>query len=512
MRELYACQLLLTDREASLKDTLNRAERLIREWVGRPTHLATELLSEGQHEASGGHTVAVSRYGPAEDGSSGWSCMWHFPDMADPSVRWTLSLALASQEEGACATVRIGLQQRSHSFQLRRPNYQFSAPAIVRTLLREFKVSDAGHPTSPTHTTLRAGDIPEFLEWLTDDQRALPVVIATNYPSTGQPLVDLRKLARELSGLAHVVHLSTHLAARALTDRVGAERSAWQGAVRLYWPKFNADTNPYEHKYWTPNRLLEDEEALIDELRRWLGSVSAASVPENPVLGWMRAARRRALAESGDIPDWVQQYIETTDAELRGLREERDDLKEDLAAALTGVAAMREQYALVSQYSTKPAAENGQSAAPSDANVSTLTAIEAYEHAKAEIGDDLIFLPSADAGIKKFSEYKDPEKLHKALLDVADAGRKWGDGTLGKPFGEFFANLGYGYSAKNPAVRDRRHKHHYEVKYKDNLVVMEPHLKVDESTGPDQCLRIYWYLDESDKVIVIGHVGRHLPD
>ena len=70
MRELYACQLLLTDREASLGDTLNRAERLIREWVGRPTHLATELLSEGQHEASGGHTVAISRYKPAEDGSS----------------------------------------------------------------------------------------------------------------------------------------------------------------------------------------------------------------------------------------------------------------------------------------------------------------------------------------------------------------------------------------------------------------------------------------------------------
>ncbi len=173
---------------------------------------------------------------------------------------------------------------------------------------------------------------------------------------------------------------------------------------------------------------------------------------------------------------------------------------------------MREQYALVSHYSAKHAAEGGQSAAPSDADASITTVSEAYGRAKAEIGDDLVFLPSADASIKKFSEYKDPEKLHKALLDVADAGRKWSDGTLGKPFGEFFADLGYGYSAKNPAARDRRHKRHYEVKYKDNPVVMEPHLKVDESTGPDQCLRIYWYLDESDKVIVIGHVGRHLPD
>ncbi|MEU3715157.1 hypothetical protein [Streptomyces californicus] len=240
--------------------------------------------------------------------------------------------------------------------------------------------------------------------------------------------------------------------------------------------------------------------------------MSAASVPENPALSWMRAERRKALAESGDIPDWVQEYIETTDAELRGLREERDDLKEDLAAAMTDVTAMREQYALVRQYSTKSTAADGKTDTPSDANVSDLSVTEAYQRAKAEIGDDLVFLPSADASIKKFSEYKDPEKLHRALLDIAEAGRRWGDATLGKPFGEFFTDLGYGYSAKNPATRDRRHKRHYEVKYKDNPVVMEPHLKVDESTGPDQCLRIYWYLDESDKVIVVGHVGRHLPD
>ncbi|MGG8848335.1 hypothetical protein ACQ881_37680 [Streptomyces lividans] len=43
-------------------------------------------------------------------------------------------------------------------------------------------------------------------------------------------------------------------------------------------------------------------------------------------------------------------------------------------------------------------------------------------------------------------------------------------------------------------------------------MLMEAHLKVDEATTADQCLRIYWYVDKTDKVLVVGHVGRHLPD
>lgn len=53
---------------------------------------------------------------------------------------------------------------------------------------------------------------------------------------------------------------------------------------------------------------------------------------------------------------------------------------------------------------------------------------------------------------------------------------------------------------------------HYEVKYKDGAVLLEAHLKIDEATSPDQCLRIYWYVDQDERALVIGHVGRHLPD
>lgn len=40
---------------------------------------------------------------------------------------------------------------------------------------------------------------------------------------------------------------------------------------------------------------------------------------------------------------------------------------------------------------------------------------------------------------------------------------------------------------------------------------MEPHLKVDQGTTPNQCLRVYWYIDEEERIFVVGHIGRHLP-
>ncbi len=37
------------------------------------------------------------------------------------------------------------------------------------------------------------------------------------------------------------------------------------------------------------------------------------------------------------------------------------------------------------------------------------------------------------------------------------------------------------------------------------------HLTVDQSTSPDVCLQISWYIDEDERIVVVGHAGRHPP-
>ncbi|MFD6076037.1 hypothetical protein ACFWG5_10710 [Streptomyces hydrogenans] len=513
MRELYACQLGLNGGDGSVEKTLERADALVREWIARPSGIPSDQLHQREAQTASGHTVRTSHFPLEEDADpAGMRYIWEFPGSDDASMRWTLDIALAAQEADVCTTVRIGVQQGGREFQLSRPIYQFGAPAIVRTLLREFHVSDAGQHVAPEYRAIRVGDISEFIDFLTNQQRALPVVAVTNYPTTGRPLVDLKELARELAGLAHVVVVSTHLASQALTEILGPSRSVWQGAVRLYWPQFTTDANPYEHKLWTPNRLLSSGESLVGELRRWLGSVGAASVPENPTIEWIRTARRKAIADSSELPAWVEEYLKGIEADRLRYKSERDDARRAEAEAKARLEGMREQYAVVAQYSKPSVGNDSLPTETEETDISSLSVYAAYERAKAQIGDDLVLLPGVDKSIKDFATYRDSEKLHRALLDVAEAGRRWSTDTLGKPFGEYFRELGYGYSALNPAAQARQTRRHYEVKYKNGTVLLEAHLKVDEATSPDQCLRIYWYIDQHERVLVVGHVGRHLPD
>jgi hypothetical protein len=60
-------------------------------------------------------------------------------------------------------------------------------------------------------------------------------------------------------------------------------------------------------------------------------------------------------------------------------------------------------------------------------------------------------------------------------------------------------------------AKDRRYKQSYTITYDGKRRVMEPHLIVDEATSPDQCMRIYWWDDQTANVFVVGQVGRHLP-
>ena len=90
-----------------------------------------------------------------------------------------------------------------------------------------------------------------------------------------------------------------------------------------------------------------------------------------------------------------------------------------------------------------------------------------------------------DAG-RDFSSYSSPGELLRAAHTVIEAGALYHDNKLGTTPMEYFAQRGFGYGAQ-PG----------------------PHLKVDESTSPDQCLRIYWKDGSEARRWTITGIGRH---
>lgn len=94
--------------------------------------------------------------------------------------------------------------------------------------------------------------------------------------------------------------------------------------------------------------------------------------------------------------------------------------------------------------------------------------------------------PRALDADRDFSSYNRPGELLRAAHTVIEAGALYHDNKLGTTPMKFFAQLGFGYGAQP-----------------------EPHLKVDDSTSPDQCLRIYWEDDPEARRWTITHIGRH---
>jgi hypothetical protein len=299
-------------------------------------------------------------------------------------------------------------------------------------------------------------------------------------------------------------------AGRELSARVGPDRSVWSGAARIYWPGFDRSADPYVHKLWLPRRLQDPQRLpLVDELRRWLGALSSARTVPHPAL---RAIAADVVRRSDELPGWAQAYVDDIETERDDALGLAAEVQAELASREARIAeledevtTLRESFRYVSSATTAvlPSAGAAEEWVPG-------TVREAVERAIADAGDAWVFLDSARRSALEFEGYEDPEKLYRAMSDVAEASRRFGDSTLGTNLSEWFRQRGYGYSAREPAARATPTKQRYRIRYKDRDEYMEPHLKVDEATHPDQCLRIYWHLDEDDRIFVVGHVGRHL--
>lgn len=499
MRDLYAVQFKLPEAHDS-----EQAVLLAAEWCSRATGgsvPAEALLEAGTHDGDEGKFAEILRHGDL------WSATVTSTSDLDSTMAWHTQASIGGPS-GAIVTVRIGLGSIAPGSPRVAPLlYEFGSPALVRTLLREFAVEDSGRRLVPQSTLLGASEIPRLVDLLASPTRRLPVLVLTGDPATGRtPIPDSGSgapeahIARELAGLAHVVVLTSAFAGRNLTQAIGRERSVWHGAARIYWPGFTVDADPYDHRLWMPSRITMPRRPFVRELRSWLGTLSVARTPEHPGLS---AARRGTVTNDADLLT----LFETENERLEGANREFGTQLAELE---------RENARLEAKLQALSFGRASQVDDPDDpvtrASPKKPTSVrEALDIVDEEFGDEIVFLDSARDSADDFDEYLDPEKALRALRAVAEASASQATGGLGMSLVDFFSDRGFGYSSTNEAAKARKYKPKYTIHYEGERRVMEPHLKVDEATSPDQCMRVYWWKDDDAKVFVVGHVGRHLP-
>jgi hypothetical protein len=477
MRELYAAEL-----HGDEQSTNAAAWPFVDEWA----------KSHMPREDSQSRSARLSPQISIDTSSGGQRLLTlRQPDDSDDSLLWVSEVALGIPDEPLLAGVRVRMEAVPGAV-LTPLQYEFGSPRIVRTLLQEFTVLDGRERAEARFAELGSSMVESLVDWLVSEERRLPVVVVTRARDSGAMRMDVRALARELAGIGHVRVLSSGQASWTLTELIGRSLSAWDGAVRVYFPGFTTDDDPYRHRFWRGDLV---DGGLVARLRSWFGTLAASRTAEHPVHEQLRSDRRARLAEAIASSDtaFLEECISELETEDQRRRVEIDELKEQNAALTRTVERSHDELeAILANFAeiqrSMPARQRSVTSDGREGPLTVQAAIDdiAQQFSTRFYRERVGITPQAlDAG-REFSSYNSPGELLRAAHTVIEAGALYHDNKLGTTPKDYFAQRGFGYGAR-PG----------------------PHLKVDDSTSPDQCLRIYWENDAKTRRWTITHIGRH---
>jgi hypothetical protein len=516
MRDVYACSFQLDVGPAALDGAYESAIASSLGWafdhyVG-VAHPDEAQAGRWEHDVDyvDWRTLAV----PGVDDRL-WTLVYFQRDRFDSSLGWRTTEQLALEPPELRMTLRLAIEPIE--MRVLPAKFEVRPPRIVSTLAGQLSGKIDGQILSSHPTAVGIDNVTDLVDLLTSRTRRLPVVVITPSPRFGRPLIDERRAADRLFGIAHVVWLRTGQVSWGLTDQLGGNQlSVFGGAVRIYWPGFDRDSDPFDHRRWLPERIEEFEAAgrpLVDQLARLVSSVAVLRVPADGLARRLRsladsdarrelADLRRRIAEAPEkfTDELWADYERLSDTELNQ-RERIDALEDEIAAIRQNYASLARDYGVVSSTSAGDLEEE----------IEVTTPREAVDAVAASYSDVLVFLPealeSADA-----CTYPNVEKLYAALRTIGDVARGWRAGRLDAGFPGAFKDAGVEFGPGVSSLTVGRTGSQYLRQYQGHEISLGPHVKLGKGTSAALLARVYWWVDEEAKQFVIGHVGRHLKD
>lgn len=421
-----------------------------------------------------------------------------------------------------------------------------AAPRVVRSLLDEHHIMADGYRLGHPRT-IDASRVPELVAHLHDEHRRRPMLVLTGSSSLRSLPIDPKRTAARLAGLAHVVVLGDRATSHQLTAALGGtDLSVFGGAGRLYWPDMKPDARRSDHPLWSAERLtIGGPNRFADMLFSRLGRLSALTLGPPPLEAKLRQeaerARRAASASQLDtitrqyneamreldlaraeaqstVPDedvieddWFAEHEKVID-ELEQTANERNELQEQLEQKQAELAIALDNIRTIAVASSAGSATDEDDTDPDAEELPGPTTVGAAVEQAAVTCDYLEILPEALASARA-SEYPNPPQVLADLQSLNAVAAAWARDSL--PTGGFEPALiergvsgfrpGISITAKNQYAAD------YERSYENKTIMLGPHIAhgVGAVTA---VMRIYWYRDNDNKILVVGHVGKKLRD
>lgn len=512
-----------------LERITDEIRRATLDWLqNRAGRLPPEAWSYGPFTVDLGGTVAEVARAESGEGEL-WAARLRYPDESRAGRVWRVELTLARRGSDLRFGVKLDLATRDAD-----PGVELSMPRIAR-----FVVSRFGLRVGASQLALRPRrwDSGKALaEHLCHPDRLAPALVFAFKPkASGLPpwrdLVDPERLAERLAGLVEI-HLLPVRASFELSDALGKVWSCYNGAVRLYRaPLCPARDAPSRHPLFSPDRLqtwdCENEIPFSIHLGRLVGRESLRSLPAGfdvPTFARVQQlARERRLLEARSSGQSSEELLALADDELRALRQQLEELEHERAAreaeqdallveaererdeALAELRAARQRISLLEERLRT----NG---ADLDANVPPLGSFaELEDWAARHLAGRLVLLPRALRAAKD-AQFADPALVGRALLYLAGPYRRLrieGRERAGSEHDRALEELGLENSAVGEDLT--YHRERFRVEWGGQKRLLDQHVKTRGNTRhPTRCLRIYYFYDEAEQMVVVGSLPGHI--
>lgn len=515
MRTVYATVLEIAD-PAEVSVALNQIGQWIRDWYLRQRLAVDVLESLGTGDLTitpaEGHQLSIRHHASREAPDEQLVDLhWAYPDQYDKSLGWVIALSLLRQGQGLQLSMDVAVSGLRHV--VAPASIKLGSPRVIRDIARLRSVRHAGHPYSVTPELVGAEHVELLVSELCDAKRPHPIVLMSRRVQDDMPLANSSELSERLAGVAKVYEMADKWAAFRLTEEIGKTLSCYAGAVRLYWPGFNDQEDPFKHPVWMPWQF-KDADATERSLGQLCGMVFEAAAfrhVEPLAISRVRAmaereareAARNSGAKSEDelLADLIEMEAKLKAAEAANTELQKDNktLREN-AAALVAHTAWKDKV---------PASQLPAPAAPAEPVVAE-SVEEAVRRAEAA-SKHLRFLPSAHESASA-SPYRQPERVQEALAALEEVASIWaetiGTSKAGGSVRQLFKARGFDYADDISQTSKGKWGSEYTATYKGQEVDISPHITLGAKQA-DTCLSIHWAWHKDEKVAVVAHVGRH---
>lgn len=515
MRTVYAT-VLEVGAQADVSAALNHIGMWIRDWYLRQRISMDVLESLGGGDLNvvpaEGHKLSirhsVSKEAPGEHLVD---LHWAYPDQYDKSLGWVIELSLLRQPEGLLLSMDVAVSGLRHV--IAPASIKLGSPRVIRDIARLRSVRHAGHPYSVTPENVGAEHVELLAKELCDSTRAHPIVLVSRRVQDDMPLANSSDLAERLAGVAKVYELADKWASFRMTEEVGKALSCYAGAVRLYWPAFNLQDDPFKHQVWMPWQFKDADvtERSLGQLCNMVFEAAAFRHVEPLAMARVRAtaereAREAARSGRAKSEDELLDDLIEMEEKLKEAERANADLKKDNETLRENTAA------LVAHASWKDRAPAPQpQALPELAEPAAAASIEEAVQRAEAISKHLRFLPSAYSSASA-SPYRQPERVQEALAALEEVASIWaetvGAGKAGGSVRQLFKARGFDYADDVSQTSKGKWGSEYTATYNGQELDISPHITLGAKQA-DTCLSIHWAWHKDERVAVVAHVGRH---